>query len=134
MPMEYIVPSLRIVAFRNMAVLDIMEEHLAHLVTLEEDQFITNFHQQLQKAREKYWLDQKIRLEVFKEKELVFLYDNQFVCHPGKFHKHWWGPYIVKEITDGGAVHLAMLRRDYLPGYVNGSRLKPYRDNPVPTK
>ena len=47
MPMEYIVPSLRIAAFTNMAEPDIMEEHLAHLVTLEEDQFIANFHQQV---------------------------------------------------------------------------------------
>ena len=45
MPMEYIVPSLRIAAFTNMAEPDIMEEHLAQLVALEEDRFIANFHQ-----------------------------------------------------------------------------------------
>ena len=50
MPMEYIVPSLCIVAFKNMAELDILEERLGQLVALEEDQFIANFHQQAQKA------------------------------------------------------------------------------------
>ena len=36
-PMEYIIPSLCITAFTNMAEPDIMKEHLAHLVALEED-------------------------------------------------------------------------------------------------
>lgn len=44
MGMEYIIPSLHIAAFTNMAEPDIMEERLAHLVSLEEDRFITNFH------------------------------------------------------------------------------------------
>ena len=57
MPMEYIVPSLRIAAFANMAEHDIMEEQLAQLVVLEEDFFIANFHQQVQKARDKAWND-----------------------------------------------------------------------------
>ena len=45
MPMEYIVPSLHIEAFTNMAEPDIMEECLAQMVALEEDSFIANFHQ-----------------------------------------------------------------------------------------
>ena len=47
MPMEYIVPSLCIAAFTNMAEPNIMEERLAQLVALEEDRFISNFHQQV---------------------------------------------------------------------------------------
>ena len=50
MPMDYIVPSLRIAAFTNMAKPDIMEERLVHLIALEEDHFIANFHHQFQKA------------------------------------------------------------------------------------
>ena len=44
MPMEYIVPSLHIIAFLDMVEPDIMEEHLAQLMALEEDHFIANFH------------------------------------------------------------------------------------------
>ena len=51
MPMEYIIPSLCIATFNNMDKPDIMEERLS--LALEEDQFITNFHQQVQKAPEK---------------------------------------------------------------------------------
>ena len=52
-PIKYIVPSLCITTFTNMAEPDIMEECLTQLVALEEDRFIANFHQQVQKAREK---------------------------------------------------------------------------------
>ena len=45
MPMEYIVPNLCIIAFKNMAESDIMEEWLVYIVALEEDRFITNYHQ-----------------------------------------------------------------------------------------
>ena len=85
MPMEYIIPILHIVAFTNMAEPYIMEECLAQLVALEEDLFISNFHQQVQKAREKDWHDRHIPQKSFKEFELILLYDSQFVCHRGKF-------------------------------------------------
>ena len=43
MPIEYVVPILRIATFTNMVDPDIIEEHLAQLVALEEDWFIANF-------------------------------------------------------------------------------------------
>jgi transposase InsO family protein len=46
-PMEYLVPSLRIVAFTDMDDLGAVQESLAQLVELEEDRFITGFHQQV---------------------------------------------------------------------------------------
>ena len=112
MPIEYVVPILCITTFTNMADSDIIEEHLAQLVALEEDRFIAQFQQQVKKARDKSWHDQHIR---------------QFVKHPGKFGQHWLGPYTVKKVTNGGAVQLATLCDDLIPGFVNGSRLKPYQ-------
>lgn len=44
MPMEYIVPSLRIVVLIDMEDKETMNERLLHLVGLEEDHFITGFH------------------------------------------------------------------------------------------
>ena len=85
MPMEYIVPSLHITAFTNMEEPDIMEEHLAHLVALEEDRFIAKFHKQVQKACDKAWHDRHIGKKSFAEGDLVLLYDRQFAKHPGKF-------------------------------------------------
>jgi hypothetical protein len=44
-PMEYLVPSLRIVAFTDMDDPGVVQERLAKLVELEEDIFIAGFHQ-----------------------------------------------------------------------------------------
>jgi hypothetical protein len=56
-PMEYLVPSLRIAAFTNMDDPSTIQKRLAYLVELEEDRFIVGFHQQVQKEREKALLD-----------------------------------------------------------------------------
>ena len=47
MPMEYIVPSLRIAALTDMADAKTLNERLLHLVGLEEDRFLARFHQQV---------------------------------------------------------------------------------------
>jgi hypothetical protein len=46
-PMEYLVPSLRIVAFTDMDDTGVVKERLAQLVKMEEDKFILGFHQQV---------------------------------------------------------------------------------------
>jgi hypothetical protein len=43
---------------------------------------------------------------MFKEGDLVFLYDNKSFQHPKKLRMHWLGPYEVKFFTDGGDVQL----------------------------
>ena len=53
MPMENIIPSLRVAQITKMADTDTMNERLAQLLSLEEDKFIAGFHQKVQKAREK---------------------------------------------------------------------------------
>jgi len=55
--MEYIVPSLCIVALTGMMVHRALEESLAQLEELEEDWFFTGFHQHVQKQRENAWHD-----------------------------------------------------------------------------
>ena len=43
-------------------------------------------------------------LHNFKVNDLVLLYDSKFDKFLGKFRIHYLGPYVVKEIIDGGAV------------------------------
>lgn len=47
MPMEYIVPSLRITTFTGMEDHKALEEWLAQLMELEEDRFLAGLHQQV---------------------------------------------------------------------------------------
>ena len=55
MPMEYIVPNLKIATLTDLADEETVEEKLLHLLELEEDRFVAGFHQQVQKNREKAW-------------------------------------------------------------------------------
>lgn len=129
MPMEYIVPNLKIATLIDLTDEETIEERLLHLVELEEDKFIAGFHQQVQKNREKAWHDRYIKSKTIKEGDIVLMYDNKIVWFPGKFHMHWLGPYQVKHVTKGGATSLAKLDGTMVPTMVNGSRLKLYRDN-----
>ena len=78
MPREYVVPSLCIASFTDIADSDIIEERPVQLVALEEDRFIAHFQQQVQKARDKAWHDRHIRQKTFVIGDLVLLYDSQF--------------------------------------------------------
>jgi hypothetical protein len=70
---------------------------------------------------------------MFKEGDLVFLYNSKVMLHPGKLRMHWLGPYEVKYVTDGGAVQLKYIAGAYLRGMINGSQLKLYKDSRLPT-
>ncbi len=129
MPMEYIVPSLRISQITEMADVDTMNEILEQLLALEEDRFIAGFHQKVQKAREKAWHDRHIKHKIFQIGDLVLLYDSKFIKFLGKFKRHWLGPYQIQHITDGGAVQLSKLNGEPVPTLINGSRLKLYSDS-----
>ena len=123
MPMEHIVPSLRVTTLIDMANEGTLNERLMHLVGLEEDHFIAGFHQQVQKAREKAWHDRHIKHKTFKVGDLVLLYDSKFVKFPGKFQMHWLGTYQVKYVTNVGVVQLLKLNGEEFSTLVNGSRL-----------
>ena len=95
MPMEYIIPSLKVAQITNMVDTDTMDERLAQFLNLEEDRFIAGFHQKVQKAREKSWHDRHIKNKVFQAGDLVLLYDSKFAKFPGKFKTHWLGAYQI---------------------------------------
>jgi transposase InsO family protein len=109
--MEYLVPSLRIVAFTEMDDTSVVQERLMQLVKLEEDKFIAGFHQQVQKERENVYHDRHIKKKAFKQGDLVLVYDMKFMKHLGKFRTHWLGPYEVVYVTEGGAAQLNTLNR-----------------------
>ena len=106
MPMEYIVPSLRIAAATGMVDTEELEEHIAQLGQLEEDLFIVSFQQCVEKDRHNAWHDRHIKNKQFSQGDLVLLYDSKFIKHPGKLQMHWLCPYLIHSITYGGEVQL----------------------------
>lgn len=102
------------------------------MLALEEDHFLARFHQQVQKSWEKAWHDKHIKQQTFKNGDLVFLYDSKFSQFLGRFKMHWLGPYVIKDISDGGTVQLVNLNGELFVGRVNESRLKLSRDDSIP--
>jgi hypothetical protein len=94
---------------------------------MEEDRILAGFHQQVQKVRDKAWHDRHIKRKMFKEGDIVFLYDSKVLQHPGKLRMHWLGPYEVKVVMDGGVVQLKDIAGADLRGMINGSQLKLYK-------
>ena len=127
MPMEYIVPSLRITSTMGMDYVEALEEHIAQLIQLEEYHFVAGFNQRVAKDRQKAWHDRHINKKQFVEGYLVLIYDSKFMKHPGKLHMHWLVPYLIHSITFGGTVQLQQLDGAVLSMLVNWSHLNPYR-------
>jgi hypothetical protein len=111
-PMEYLVPSLKIVAFTDMDDTGTIHERLSQLVELEEDRFIAGFHQQIQKEREKAYHDRHIKKKIFRQGDLVLLYESKFIKHPRKFRTHWLRPYEIVYVKEGGVAQLKTLKGD----------------------
>jgi hypothetical protein len=126
--MEFMVPSLRIVAITNLLDSGAIQEHLSQLIQIDEDILITVFHQQVQKVRDKAWHDRHIKLKKIQIGNLVLLYDRKFMQHPGKLCMHWLGPYVIKEVTEEGVVQLEILKEEALKGRVNENHLKLYQE------
>jgi hypothetical protein len=120
-PLEFLVPSLCVVAIIHMTKRGTVQERLNQLMNMEEDRILAGFHQQVQKTRDKDCHDRHIKKKTFKEGDLVLLYDNKSIQHPGKLRMHWLGPYEVKFVTYGGDVQLRDLAGADLIGMINGS-------------
>jgi hypothetical protein len=99
------------------------------MMEMDKDRILAGFHQEVQKSRDKYWHDKHVKRNIFKEGDLVLVYDNKFLNHPRKFIIHWLGPYEVKTVIEGGIVQLKDLGGTKCRGMINGSRLKLYRDS-----
>ena len=52
-PLDYLIPSLRIETITNMKERDTTQEILSQLMELEEDLIIASFHQEVHKAKDK---------------------------------------------------------------------------------
>lgn len=62
------------------------------------------------------WHDHHIKQHTFKNEDLMLMYDSMFIKFLGKFQMHWLGPYIIKEIMDGGVVQLVKMNGEIFLG------------------
>jgi transposase InsO family protein len=95
---EFIIQSLYIAQITHMSEDESVAQRLMELQELKETRFLADFHQPVEKARQKAWHERHIKNKVFTQGDKVLLYDSQYHKHPGKLHMHWLGPFIIAEI------------------------------------
>jgi hypothetical protein len=76
-PLEFLVPSLRVVAIKNMTERGRVQEMLSQLMIMEEYRILAGFQQEVHKARDKDWHDKHIKRKFFKEGDLVLVYKSK---------------------------------------------------------
>ena len=64
-PLEFLVPSMRIATITNMTEWGTVHERLNQLMIMEEDRIMEGFHQEVHKTRDKAWHDRHIKRKNF---------------------------------------------------------------------
>jgi hypothetical protein len=97
-PAEFITPSFYITQITHMSEEEPFMQRLMELQELEETRFLADFHQSVEKAREKSWHERHINTKLLMQGDKVLLYGSWYQKHIGKLHMHWLGPFIVANI------------------------------------
>ena len=97
MPMEFLVPSLRVA----------VQERLTDLEQLEETRLHAAYGMKVEKLRRKKWFDRNLKNKDLKEGDLCLMYSVRNTKRKLKYQG--MGPYQVVEITPQGAVRIATL-------------------------
>ena len=82
------------------------------------------------KRRQKHWYDNKVRTKQFRKGDLVLVYTLK--KHKRKLKMRGLGPYVINEITSGGAVRLEDLDGEPMANFINGSCLKRFHEPLTP--
>ena len=80
----------------------------------------------LKNGRQKYWYDSKVRTKEFQKGDLVLVFTLK--KHKRKLKMRGLGPYVINEITSGGAVCLETLDGEPMANFINGSSLKRFHE------
>ena len=104
-----------------------LEEHFLHLEHLDEQHRDALTANESHKNRFKKQYDKSVKLRIFFEGELVFLWDqDKEPLRAGKFKAMCLGPYVVSKVLKKGTYELIDFDRNKLPEPRNGIYLKKY--------
>lgn len=97
LPIEFEVPTFRIINEERMDESDSLQERLLTLTHLDEDKHLALIEtKKIQNKRKKYF-DQSIKEIKIQEGDHVLLYDNRHMNFLEKLHTCWMGSYKVIE-------------------------------------
>ena len=125
-PMEFMVPSLRMAMQEKLPMEKSREERIQELLNLEEDRQQSILITEAVQKRRKAWADRHGKQKVFSKGDHVLVFNSKLGKHPGKLKLRWIGPCIIEEESAPGAFTLRNMDGTRRPGVVNGCRMKPY--------
>ena len=125
LPIEFFMPTLRVAAELEWNG-HVMSNRFSELQQLDERRLTAVHAMYVEKRRRKAWHDKNLRLQAFKEGDLVLLYTLK--KDKRKLTPRGLGPYVINTITNGGAVRLETLDGQQMANFINGSRLRRYHE------
>ena len=126
-PLEFMVPSLRIAVDHDLDYNAILRARLEKLLTLDEQrQRRAVWCQQIVQNRRKTWHDKHIKPREYKKGDLVLLYQSRMGPKKPNLTIAWASPYQIDWVYTNGSVKLVDLQGLALPGYYNASKIKHY--------
>jgi len=126
-PMEFVVPSLRIALSDRLNQEDSINSRIHDLLELDENRIRSAWTAEAVQKRRKKWMDRDAKFKIFREDDLVLMFNSKTGPHSGKLKLRWIGPYKIFERIGEGTFKLETLSGDPVEKAVNGFRLRPYR-------
>ena len=125
-PLEFMVPSLRMAVDYDLDYNEVLRSRLDKLLTLDEHRQRAIWCQQIVQNCRKTWHDKKIKLKEFQKGDLVLLYQSRLGPKKPNLKIVWASPYQIEWVYTNGSVKLVDLAGLTLPGFYNASKIKHY--------
>lgn len=129
-PMEFVVPSLRVATKKKLPIQESLMFKQHHLNQLEEDRATSAYVSEIIQNRMQAWVNRNIKFKIFKEGDWVMLYNSNLGPHPSKLKLRYIGPYRIERDLGQGTFMLSDVFGTMVPKVVNGFRLKPFVGQP----
>ncbi|XP_019087483.1 PREDICTED: uncharacterized protein LOC104728299 [Camelina sativa] len=127
LPVELEYKAMWAVKLLNFDIKNAVEKRLVQLNELEEIRLEAYESSKIYKERTKAFHDKRILPRVFKERDLVLLFNSRLKLFPGKLKSRWSGPFKIKEVRPYGA--FVLLNKAGKEFVTNSQRLKHYLAN-----
>ncbi|MCO5566707.1 hypothetical protein L7F22_020385 [Adiantum nelumboides] len=130
-PMEFVVPSLRVSAQKMSLALSV-KHRCKYLMQLEEDRLVSFYITEIIRRRRQAWVAVNVKFKIFKVGDWVMLYNSRLGPFPGKLTLRYKGPYQIVQDLGQGTFIVADVFRIKVDKPVNGFRLKKFQAMPKP--
>ncbi|MCO5614955.1 hypothetical protein L7F22_069241 [Adiantum nelumboides] len=125
-PMEFVVPSLRVSAQKISLALSV-NHRCKYLMQVEEDRLVSSYISEIIHRRRQAWIAMNVMFKIFKVGDWVMLYNSRLGPFPGKLTLRYKGPYQIVEDLGQGTFVVADVFGTRVDKPVNGFRLKKFQ-------